>query len=260
MSLRPRALLPALFVLLLLLLITAAGQGGPAPEPTSTAAAPQSPSAVDDAHAGHAPTQTVPDPVVVGTRTTPGRGQRYGLFGTRWNPCQPITYRVNYRGGYRGALADIQRAFRTVGAATGMTFVYQGTTRRVSFRTARDPRVDITVSWATPGQVARLGGPVAGLANTVVSSHDGVWENLRGSIAFDSTQVVRGGYALSGPPTWGQAFLHEIGHIVGLDHVRQRTQVMYPAISRYNHVLGAGDLLRLFLVGRAAGCIVNSQR
>ncbi|MGO4255698.1 matrixin family metalloprotease [Marmoricola sp. RAF53] len=248
--LHPLLLYPVLLVSLLALaspLRTPADRSSTAPEPLTTRAV------------GGVPVETANAPVAV-LPGSPIAAHRYGLFGLRWDPCRPITYRINARGGYRGSTADLRFAFRTIGRATGIVLVYQGRTNRVAFQSGRDPRADITVSWASPSQVRRLRGPVAGLASTAIVRHDGVVENVRGQIALDRTQEVRPGYATSGPPTWGQAFLHEIGHVMGLDHVNGRRQVMNPAITRWNHVLGMGDLLRLRLVGRAAGCIANSAR
>ena len=217
---------------------------------------PSKPSSPTAAHLVEAPA----DAVAVGAATANVTGP--GLFGMRWNPCKPITYRVNARGGYAGSVADVRRAFARVSAVTGVPFVYRGTTSRIAFRTNPDPRADITVSWATPAQVPQLRGAVAGLASTtyVVHGERGVRENVRGQIALDRTASLRRGFTTSGPATWGQVYLHEIGHVMGLDHVGQRTQVMYPSVGAANHRYGAGDLRRLRAVGRAAGCIRSSVR
>lgn len=192
--------------------------------------------------------------------TSSGAGGGGGLSGYRWDPCQAITYRVNAQGGYAGALADIREAFAEIGRASGITFVYEGPTGRVAFVTGRDPRSDITVSWARPRQVSKLAGPVAGMANTSYVYHHGTRENVRGLIVFDASQPLRPGFASRGRPTWGQAFLHEIGHVIGLSHVRQRSEVMNPLIGRHNHGLGPGDRWRLVLLGRASGCVRDSLR
>lgn len=211
---------------------------------------------------------TAADPVMqsgpvseAATGTGTNRVTGPGLFGVRWNPCRPITYRVNARGAYPGSVAHLRRAFQQVSAATGVRFVYKGSTSKVAFRTGPDPRADVTVSWATPGQVPRLRGLVAGLASTTIAGHrDGVQENVRGQIALDRTARLRRGFTTSGPATWGQVYLHEIGHVMGLDHIGQRSQVMYPVVGSTNHRFGAGDLRRLRQVGRSAGCIQSSRR
>ena len=247
---RPRLfLLPALALCLLAVI----GSARAPAERSPTVSRPPASTAV-----GGVVRETAPSPDVVGTAA--GVAHRSGLLGFRWNPCRPVTYRVNARGGYRGSTADIRTAFRRIGRITGIRFVYEGQTRRIAFRTRLDPRTDITVSWATPRQVPLLRGAIAALANNAVVRNRGIREAVKGQIALDRTTPIGPGYTLAGPPTWGQAFLHEIGHVVGLAHVGDRTQVMYPTINRDNHVLGLGDRLNLVAVGIAAGCIPHSWR
>jgi hypothetical protein len=200
------------------------------------------------------------DPAAATTGIIPPLRSSTGLYGVRWNPCKAITYRVNSRGGYPGSLDHIRRAFREVGAATGVRFIYRGSTNYVSFRNGPDPRSDVTVSWATPRQVPKLGGRVAGLASTRIASHVGGHENIKGQIALDRTERLRRGFTGSGKTDWGQVIRHEIGHVMGLSHVDDRRQIMYPVVGASNHNFGGGDLRRLYRVGRAAGCVVNSQR
>ncbi|MGO4255695.1 matrixin family metalloprotease [Marmoricola sp. RAF53] len=173
----------------------------------------------------------------------------YGLYGVRWDPCHPITYRIVGRSPYAAGTRNLRRAFRTVAAATGMTFVYVG--RRAA---------DVTVRWSSPATTPDLRGPVAARTTTDIDQHDGVWENTAGLIRLDRTVGLRTGFAPTGPITWGQVYLHELGHLVGLDHVLEPSQVMYPVVLPTNHRYGSGDLRRLRMVGRAAGCVRNSQR
>lgn len=46
--------------------------------------------------------------------------------------------------------------------------------------------------------------------------------------------------------------LHELGHLVGLDHVTAPKQVMYPETQLVSTSLGAGDLTGLSLLGSGA--------
>lgn len=189
-----------------------------------------------------------------------GSAATTGLSGLRWDPCQPITYRVNEAGGYAGSLADIQRAFRRIGRASGLTFVYDGPTEWSPYVTGRDPDANITLSWSDPEQVPRLEGDVAGLSRSWYVTHHRVRENVAGQVVFDVTEQLRPGFRRTGSPTWGQAYLHEIGHVVGLAHVDERTEVMYHSIGRYNHRLGRGDRSRLARIGIDGGCVRRSAR
>lgn len=46
--------------------------------------------------------------------------------------------------------------------------------------------------------------------------------------------------------------LHELGHLVGLDHVNDPTQLMYPETSGEMTDFAAGDLTGLAELGRGA--------
>jgi predicted Zn-dependent protease len=48
-------------------------------------------------------------------------------------------------------------------------------------------------------------------------------------------------------------YLHELGHAVGLDHVTDRTQLMYPVVTATS--FGRGDLAGLARVGARMGCL-----
>ena len=72
----------------------------------------------------------------------------------RWDPCTPISWRVNTRWAPKGAVADLTGAFARLHAATGLTFVYKGTTTLVPGTAAYDKANTngyITVAWAPDG-------------------------------------------------------------------------------------------------------------
>jgi hypothetical protein len=186
---------------------------------------------------------------VGGTAATvaPGRG----FYGSRWNPCKPITYQLPAQSGYRGSVADIRHAVHVIATATGMTFVEVGS------ETA-DP--DLSFSWQSPTTEPDLAGVVAAMTWTTTLTHDGVVEIASASVHLDRTTRVRRGFATSGSPDWGQVYLHELGHAVGLAHVTRRTAMMNPSVSSHNHVLAAGDRSRLRQVGTSAGCVPSSVR
>jgi hypothetical protein len=188
------------------------------------------------------------DADVVGHRSS-GRSHGSGLYGVRWNPCAPITFEIRSRGGYPGSSQDVRRAVRTLARATGISFaeVHRG-----------EP--DISWEWTTARKNSNLRGSVVGAMSTMSIEHDGVNETTGGWIDLDSSAHLRHGFPASGAPAWGQVFLHELGHVLGLAHVPGRNQVMNAVTSSANHVLGRGDRARLHRVGRAAGCVRHSAR
>ena len=55
--------------------------------------------------------------------------------------------------------------------------------------------------------------------------------------------------------SWGATLLHELGHIVGLDHVDDPAQVMHHLPGSGPVEWGDGDREGLAAVGAAAGCL-----
>ncbi|HET9631582.1 MAG TPA: hypothetical protein VFP73_04250 [Terrabacter sp.] len=192
----------------------------------------------------------------------------------RWNPCKPIYWRVNPRWAPEGALADLQGAFTRLHAATGLTFVYRGTTTLVPGTAAYDAADTdgyIIVAWAPDGSTTlipraprgRYGlmGMAGGYATTGYASNGKPYATIDKAYVLLSTSFpsLAGGFGWGNRYGWlgtrGMLDMHELAHAVGLDHARGTTQIMYPVAQRMPANWGAGDLTGLRLVGRAAGCI-----
>ncbi|WP_226344097.1 hypothetical protein [Agilicoccus flavus] len=192
----------------------------------------------------------------------------------RWDPCRPITYRVNLARAPRGAAADVDRSIAKVSAATGLRFVKAGSTTVVPGSAGRDildeyPRgTDLVVAYSRPGASGYLprgsrtlgvGGAFFEQGTTAVRGRE--WHRiLQGYLVVDGTQGLPGGFGpgnVSGyQGTWGQVLMHELGHVVGLDHpgVRDPRQIMHVETTRKPAVWGAGDLVGLRALGSASGC------
>lgn len=184
-----------------------------------------------------------------------------GVRGQHWSPCgvRPgvITYRVNPRGLPRGGLREIRRAFGMLTAATGFRFRYEGTTKVVPLRQGSGVitrNANITLAYSTPRKVPSLRGPV--LATTpVAAGYAGtrIYRIFEAGVVIDRTFGFRPGFG-PGRPTRGATLIHELGHAVGLDHVRDPRQMMYPAPTRHAASYARGDLEGLAEVGVGAGC------
>jgi len=167
--------------------------------------------------------------------------------GARWDPCHPITYRINSGGGYPAARADIRRTFREVGRVTGFRFKYQGTTRRQvqRFQYGYHPAgTDVLVDWQAPSGEGGLTRGVAGIGGHWVM--DG--RRFAGNMILDQSE--RHPRAV-----WRQIMTHEVGHILGLGHAHSQRQLMYAVSTPSNRLWGNGDLAALRRVGPSRGCL-----
>lgn len=203
-------------------------------------------------------------PVVVKRTYRPaGKASHHKLTraGWRWDPCRPITYRVNTAGGYPRWQRHLTRAFADVSRASGLTFQRVGNTDRVALRDDPPEGTDVIVSWATPKSVPFLSGGVAAAAWTSgMPTDNGAGEWVRGAVALDSTARLVRGFKPGSHANWGQVMVHEIGHITGLAHTKGRKQTMYALQHGGNQRLGRGDLAGLRKVGASQGCLVPSVR
>jgi hypothetical protein len=161
----------------------------------------------------------------------------------RWNPCTPITWLFNPAAAPAGAQKLLADAFDYVGSITGLTFRYGGTT-------AAPPNAD-TAGTIVVGWVRGLGGPDGQATQSAMSTSVGPRITGAGiELDADRTHPVT-----FGNWGWGPVVLHEIGHAVGLDHVTDTAQVMYPVHQAGSpSTYASGDLAGLYQLGATAGC------
>lgn len=216
--------------------------------------------------------ETPAEPFVVVPDYTPdGRDTSYSFVSPdpvgRWNPCAPISYRVNTTKAPPGVLPDVRAALDQVSQATGLRFDYQGTTSVVPFLAGDtfDPTVaDLVIAWADPAQMRGLfptgtlgiGGPEFRTALAADPAGRPVRQIYQGGVtintAFNKALKPGSGEGL----TRVAALMHEIGHAVGLMHVDgDAAQLMSPAIGYGLDRWGAGDLAGLERLGASGGCL-----
>jgi len=225
----------------------------PAPTPTTTATPAASPPT-----AGSTSTGSATDFAFMSTNADGSPA--------RWNPCRPVTWRLDPLAAPPGALQDVQAALGAVGAASGLTFLYAGgTADRPFLSAAHTDGEDLLVGFGTAlDYPTRLTGATIGVggfssAATEVDGVVGPWEIVSGDIVLRSPVVPSAG---GGP---GESFvnlvLHEVGHTVGLGHVGATDEIMNPVLSPATpDGLAAGDRAGLAAVGAAGGCFASPVR
>ena len=184
----------------------------------------------------------------------------------RYDPCSPIHYVVNPALAPAGGVDDVHTAVSMTAEASGLRFVYDGETDEVpsSNRASYQPErygerwAPVLIGWA-PGlstaQPAGTGMRPLGLGGSSFERNDaGQVVYVSGQAVFDSTAGLRSGFA---GETWGQVILHELGHIVGLDHVADPQSVMNPTHGLRPAAWGPGDRRGLWEVGLGSGCLAS---
>lgn len=181
---------------------------------------------------------------------------------SRWNGCAAIPFYLNTSHAPKSALSLVKQSFAKVSAATGLKFYYAGARTYVPWarKNAFDDQPDgITIAWSTPKSVPDLGGGPIGVGGPQYHHDDALDRevNYAGGVVLDRTfKRWKGGFITRNTKAAiGQVLLHEIGHAIGLDHVNDTRQIMYPSqqtITRGRYQ--AGDLAGLHALGLEAGC------
>ncbi len=182
----------------------------------------------------------------------------------RWDPCTPIRWTANTARGPAGGLEVLQEAVNRIAQVTGTTWQYAGAstanaTSRYLPTSAQASYPPVLLGW-TDGASSDL---LAGQATSVLGMTRTAWFGIQrpdGSkvaatraavIAFDRTDTL----PLRGATSWKALALHELGHVMGLGHVGDRSQLMASVLPPVTD-LQAGDRAGLAKVGRSAGCVV----
>ena len=148
-------------------------------------------------------------------------------------------------------------AIATMSRATGITFINDGATTELPSEGRAPYQQDaygerwapLLIAWTTPEQAPQLKGPVIGTGGSTHFSYgDGPKSFVTGSLELDSPQIAEELGRADGAAYATAVILHELGHVMGLEHVEDPTQLMYPEIGTPDG-LAAGDLNGLQALG-----------
>ncbi len=166
----------------------------------------------------------------------------------RWNPCAPIRYAANVDRANQSMVDQMNAAIAQVEQATGLDLVYVGpTSDGLDF--APPAGADAVIGFSDQTATPSLAGGVIGIGGGNYNPGTG-----RVTTGFALADVD----GIASPEKLRATFMHEIGHMVGLDHVADQAQLMYFSVTP-NSSYGGGDLRGLWYVGAAQGCVAADQ-
>ena len=175
----------------------------------------------------------------------------------RWDPCRPIHYVIRTGGAPPGGEQAVSTAISRIEQVTGLRFSFDGQTREAP-RVGR-PTVDVDrygnrwspvlIAWTDPLEYpairgyAGLGGP-----DTVSGSRPGRRRYVSGVVLLNREHLAHVAGWEHGQERIDAVVLHEFGHLVGLDHVPDPTQLMYRQPTMLAGGFGDGDRRGLALL------------
>lgn len=190
-------------------------------------------------------TQTLPDGTVVPLT---------------WSTCGQIRYTVSAAGAPINFRQRVAAVAQELSDATGLVFLDVDTATMIT-RTAppvtvelpaQGPIPPVLIAFADESSDPVLEGDVVGVASTSAGMDPSTGRSYftTGVVHLDE-DLLRYGES-DGEPAYVSTLRHEMGHLVGLDHVDDASQLMTP-VEAGVHTYQAGDLAGLALLG-AGGC------
>jgi hypothetical protein len=182
-----------------------------------------------------------------------------GVTPIRYDPCRPLRYVVRPDNAPPEGDVLLAEAFETIRRTTGLQPAALGATGEVPSldRSPYQPDLygqqwaPVLVAWATPTEIPELDGDVLGVAGSVSAKATGLPSIfVTGTVYLDGPQLAEV-YAMpnGGRDAVRSTIEHELGHVVGLAHVDDPTQLMYPQATGQVSKFQAGDLAGLAILG-----------
>jgi hypothetical protein len=152
-------------------------------------------------------------------------------------PCAPIHYAISSEELPDDFLEVVNGAVGKASAASGYRFFFDGMTGDRHFFNGREAG-PVLIGFAATDEDVGLAGEVIGRGGSSWNTATG--RLVTGAIQLDATQY-RDVHDLAHRRA---IVMHELGHVLGLDHVDDRGELMYPSTGRTTEY-GPGDIAGL---------------
>lgn len=180
-----------------------------------------------------------------------------------YDPCRAIHYVTRPDNAPAAGPELIQEAIAAVSRATGLVFINDGDTTEAPSSGHRSYQKDrygdrwapVLIAWETHAEQPKFTNPAHGETITGLGGSEAVKVGNTG-FTYVSGQVELNAPALQrmsaehGTEPVLAVIEHELGHVVGLDHVDDPSQIMNPSETPGVVSFGAGDLTGLSLLGQ----------
>jgi hypothetical protein len=177
-----------------------------------------------------------------------------------WSTCTPIHVLVNPGPFGAPATAEIHAAFAEMSRITGLRFVFAATQHVPRTNWAHTPGEwevpPVLVAWVEPHETDLLGASASGATVANPAGRGSDRHIVTGAIALDASEYMEFADGNGPGRTRRNLLLHEIGHLLGLDHA-EGGGLMHTAITGSTpdglHPAEA-HALRSAYIRSAAGC------
>lgn len=226
--------------------------------------------AIDGLRGGPAPTASPQAVPAEAAAPLTSDASRFAFWGRdhrgdplRWDACEPILFVLNTAGAPTHAEQDLRQAMAIIAGASGLDLVLAGHTEE---RPARDrPLVErqgdgwrwrpVLVAWADPETAdVPLSSFDRGVALPVAVRAGDREAFVTGQLVMNARRTDLSPGFDDRSDALGATLLHELGHILGLDHVADPAELMSADPGSGPVELGPGDRAGLRELGAAAGC------